>query len=260
MIVGKDEKPIVLCFAGPNGSGKSTVTNTINVVGDYINADRIKVALGCDDLTAAQIAEKRRNDCINEGKNFTFETVMSTPRNIELLRKAKEQGYEIHSVYVMTAAPEINIKRVAHRVSDGGHDVPKDKIVSRYYRSLELLSELVNLSEQCIVMDNTRSPFCVFEKSNGEYKLYENEYWDAKSLISITKVDENKFSEINKISSKSDNYYLMQVSVEQLEIIKESGIKYEYCRKEDKIAIRFNRSLKDDVKKLLNNANTLKRK
>ena len=54
-----DRKEMVLVFAGPNGSGKSTVTAMINKVGEYINADDIARTTGCDNLTAAQTAEKR---------------------------------------------------------------------------------------------------------------------------------------------------------------------------------------------------------
>ena len=125
-----DRKEMVLVFAGPNGSGKSTVTAMINKVGEYINADEIARTTGCDNLTAAQTAEKMRNDCIDNKKDFTFETVLSTPRNIELLKRAKENGYFIKSVFVLTASPQINVNRVSQRVANGGHDVPVEKIVS----------------------------------------------------------------------------------------------------------------------------------
>lgn len=59
-----ETKPMVLIFAGPNGSGKSTITDMIVPVGEYINADVIKKALKISDLEAAQIAEKKRNQCI----------------------------------------------------------------------------------------------------------------------------------------------------------------------------------------------------
>ena len=61
---------------------------------------------------------------------------MSDPGKVEVLRQAKGLGFRTYLYYVATDAPEINVSRVSLRVSQGGHDVPVDKIVSRYHRSL----------------------------------------------------------------------------------------------------------------------------
>lgn len=121
--------PIVLVFAGPNGSGKSNVTKGFDIVGEYINADEIKKEKNCSDLEAAQFATALREDAVYNMRSFTFETVLSSSRNVELLKKAKNFGYQIEIVYVLTADPQINVSRVAQRVKNGGHDVPMDKII-----------------------------------------------------------------------------------------------------------------------------------
>lgn len=82
--------PEVIVFAGPNGSGKSTITRMVKTVGDYINADDIKRTTLCTDLEAALKAEELRECMIENKKDFTFETVLSTDRNLFLLQKAKE--------------------------------------------------------------------------------------------------------------------------------------------------------------------------
>ena len=46
--------------------------------------------------------------------------------------RAKEKGYFVRCYYVLTADPAINVLRVKSRVAAGGHDVPEDKIISRY--------------------------------------------------------------------------------------------------------------------------------
>ncbi len=76
-------------MAGPNGSGKSTITSHIEVIGNYVNADAIKLHLNCDNLTAAQIAKSTREYLLKQRKSFTFETVLSTPRNLNLMERAK---------------------------------------------------------------------------------------------------------------------------------------------------------------------------
>ena len=79
----------MIVFAGPNGSGKSTFTELLKPPMDYINADEIKKSLKCSDIEAAQLAEKQREDHIEQMKEFCFETVLSTERNLKLLEKAK---------------------------------------------------------------------------------------------------------------------------------------------------------------------------
>ena len=77
-----EKKPEILVFAGPNGSGKTTVTRLATLVGVYVNADEVKNALNCSALEAAKIAEKKRETMISERATFTFETVVSTDRNL----------------------------------------------------------------------------------------------------------------------------------------------------------------------------------
>ena len=89
--VEKSLKPEVIVFAGPNGSGKSTITKMAKTVGVYINADDIKRSSLCSDLEAAQKAEELREQAIREKRDFTFETVLSTDRNLNLLRRAKDK-------------------------------------------------------------------------------------------------------------------------------------------------------------------------
>lgn len=116
----------------------------------YINADEIQRVLGCDNMEAAKIAEKRREDCVKAHRNFCLETVLSTERNLYLLKGAAAEGFFICCYYVLTADPRINVARLATRVSAGGHDVPAEKIIARYDRALDLVKELP-LSAMCAI-------------------------------------------------------------------------------------------------------------
>ncbi len=71
------KKPEIIVFAGPNGSGKSTITKMAKIIEPYINADDIKRTNLCEALEAAQIAERLRNECVDNNRSFTFETVLS---------------------------------------------------------------------------------------------------------------------------------------------------------------------------------------
>lgn len=149
------KKPEVVVFAGPNGSGKSTFTELLKPPMDYINADEIKKNLKCTDIEAAEFAERQRERHLGNMEEFCFETVMSTERNLNLLRRAKEKGYFIRCYYILTADPMINVYRVKSRVESGGHDVPADKIISRYDRALDLVKYVVEVSDVCHIYDNS---------------------------------------------------------------------------------------------------------
>ena len=78
------KKPEIVVFAGPNGSGKSTITDLLRPpMLPYVNADEIQRVLDCDNMEAAKIAEKRREDYLDKHKGFCFETVLSTDRNLK---------------------------------------------------------------------------------------------------------------------------------------------------------------------------------
>ena len=186
MSLTDSSRPRILVFAGPNGSGKSTITKGLPICGIYVNADEIKRVSHCSDLEAAQEAEQIRQMLLKSGKDFTFETVLSTARNLELLRQAKEQGYEIHAVFVLTNDPAINVQRVQHRANAGGHDVPKDKIVSRYEKSLLNLSQLVRIADHTWIIDNSEdTPHLICEVVGQRVTIWETEQWSKASILRL---------------------------------------------------------------------------
>lgn len=129
----------ILVFAGPNGSGKSSVTSAWQTVGLYINADDIKATRGSTDLEAAREAERLRELCLIELRSFTFETVLSTERNLELLARAKQAGFHIEGVFVLTTSAELNAFRVRSR-----KDALGTKIRPNRYWTAEAIGRLTD--------------------------------------------------------------------------------------------------------------------
>ncbi len=189
-MLNKDVKPEVIVFAGPNGSGKSTITRMARTVGVYINADDIKKASICSDIEAALRAEELRENAVSQKTDFTFETVMSTDRNIKLLIKAKENGFFIRCIYVLTADPRINVTRVKVREQSGGHGVPEDKIVSRYEKALALVPEMIRICDIVHIYDNTDLPFRIFKKRKDVFFKWENDYWSTDDIYRLTGVSD----------------------------------------------------------------------
>ena len=174
--------PEVVVFAGPNGSGKTTIIKMAKIVGEYINADDIKRTTLCTDLEAAIKAEELREQMISEKRDFTFETVLSTDRNLLLLKKAKDNGYFVRGYYILTSNDDINISRVSARVAFGGHSVPEEKIKSRYTRSIKLVPELVKICDILHIYDNTSEPFRIFKKRKDTIFKWPNEFWTEEDI------------------------------------------------------------------------------
>ena len=192
------KKPEVVVFAGPNGSGKSTFTELLKPPIDYINADEIKKNLKCSDLEAAQLAEKQREEHLEQMSEFCFETVLSTERNINLLLKARQRGYFIRCYYILTADPMINVLRVKSRVEAGGHDVPEEKIVTRYDRALDLVRELVILCDICHIYDNSGSkPFRIFKKRKEQVYFDECVDWYFEDILALTGISDMERKNLN---------------------------------------------------------------
>lgn len=185
----QNKLPEIIVFAGPNGSGKSTVTQYSKVIQPYINADEIKRANNCSDLEAAQIAESMRNNCVDKKLSFTFETVLSTTRNLDLLKRAKENGFFIRCIYVLTVNPDINVTRVKSREQAGGHGVPEDKIRSRYQKALKLIPELLSVCDVLHIYDNSTIPFRIFKKRKTQYFFWENESWNKEKIEKLVGIE-----------------------------------------------------------------------
>ncbi|MBK5530102.1 zeta toxin family protein [Pseudomonas sp. TH08] len=125
--------------------------DSLTMEGERLNFANTEI----DSYVASALSDFIRRSLIRERISFTFETVMSSSDKVNLLADAHNSGYRVYVYYVATADPEINIARVAYRVSQGGHSVPPEKIRARYWRSLELLSEAILTSNRAYIFDNS---------------------------------------------------------------------------------------------------------
>ena len=179
------KKPMILVFAGPNGSGKSTITPYFDIVGEYTNADDIVASTGVDPFEAAKVVDERRYAAINEKRDFTFETVLSSHYKLDLLRKAKNNGYFIKCVFVLTVDPHINVARVESRVAQGGHGVEKEKIISRYNKSLSNIKEMLKICDILHVYDNSIEPVRIIRKHKEDISIFPNELWSEERIVEL---------------------------------------------------------------------------
>lgn len=136
---------------------------------------------------ASICADFIRHQLLKSKISFTFETVMSSRDKVDFLKKAQEAGYRTYLYFIATQDPIVNISRVNNRVKLGGHSVPEDKIVSRYYRSLELLSEAVKYSTRAYIFDNSSQEKSWIAQINNarefEFKSETIPQWVDKYLL-----------------------------------------------------------------------------
>ncbi len=182
-------------IGGCNGAGKTTAS--FNILPDilncreYVNADEIargispfqpeKVA-----IEAGRIMLHRIDELLSLGEDFAFETTLSTRSFINTIERAKSKGYSITLIFFWIESTELAIKRVQTRVKEGGHNIPNDTIVRRYYGGLKNLFSLYqNICDLIMIYDNSKSnPELIFEKSIGNSDvIYNNEKFNQIHLM-----------------------------------------------------------------------------
>lgn len=104
--------------------------------------------------------------------SFTMETVFSHPDKLHLIRKAIDKGYKVYLYFVSTEDPLINVKRVEGRVAAGGHDVPHNKIIERYERTMNNLYEAVRLCYRAYIFDNSGKTTVKVAEKDKDGTLY----------------------------------------------------------------------------------------
>ena len=108
------------------------------------------------------------------GIDFATETDFSHPSKLVLLHNARAAGYHVTLVYFHLASAELNVARVAQRVVEGGHNVPKDKIIARRARVKSIMGEAIVAADEAVILDNSDdgNPFVVVARVSGSVVTY----------------------------------------------------------------------------------------
>lgn len=153
-----NQRPVVVAIAGSNGAGKSTFyhAHLASAALPFVNADVLAGELDLAPYDAAQVANALRRELVQRGESFVFETVFSDPvgEKVAFLKEAAESGYCTILCFIGIGSSDVSEERVAMRVSQGGHDVPTDKLQARYPRTLENLRIAIQDLPHVLVYDN----------------------------------------------------------------------------------------------------------
>lgn len=157
--------PVIIAIAGSNGAGKSTFYTTYwkqtNL--PFIDADVIANDRGIDAYAAAEMAESLRRTFLRRHESIIFETVLSDPvgAKVDFLAEAVESGFNVVFCFIALRDAETSEQRVNMRVTQGGHDVPMEKILDRHPRTLANLKRAITRLPRVNIYDNSdlNNPF-----------------------------------------------------------------------------------------------------
>lgn len=162
------KKKNIYIIAGCNGAGKTTASFTVLPemlnCQEFVNADEIAKGLSPFNpegvaLQAGRLMIERIIHLMREGKSFAFETTLSTRSYVKLVQQAQRNGYFVTLLFFSLASPEQAVRRVAQRVSQGGHNIPTDVVYRRYVSGLKNLFQLYTQEvDYWVFYDNSDCP------------------------------------------------------------------------------------------------------
>jgi predicted ABC-type ATPase len=154
-----DQRPAVVAIAGPNGAGKTTFYHAHLAAAGlrFVNADLLSQELALNPYDAARLANTLRGELVHRGESFVFETVFSDPvgDKVAFLEEAVRAGYLVVLCYIGIESSDVSEQRVAMRVSQGGHDVPEEKLRERFPRILANLGKAIQRLPHVLIYDNS---------------------------------------------------------------------------------------------------------
>lgn len=175
-----EKKKYLYIVAGPNGSGKSTLAHKLLPVKnlEFLNADEIAYEINSKaidkvKITAGKEYFKRLNEFFNNHKSFIIETTLSGQMLVKIIQKAQKLNYEILLVYVFVDNPQICIERIKVRVKKGGHNIPDEDVLRRFYRSKNnFWSNYKNIVDEWAIYYNGKNNFVeVLKCENTEIEI-----------------------------------------------------------------------------------------
>lgn len=155
-------------ISGCNGAGKTTASYTVlpEILDcrEFVNADEIAHGLspfnsGSVAIEAGKLMLRRIEDLLQRNETFSIETTLATRSYVNLVQRAKGQGYRVCLLYFWLNSPELAMKRVSERVSKGGHDIPQEIISRRYEAGINNLFKLfMPIVDYWAIFDNSETP------------------------------------------------------------------------------------------------------
>jgi predicted ABC-type ATPase len=169
--------PTMYIIAGPNGAGKTTASKTVlpEMLNCYqfVNADEIAKGLSpfapeSVSFQAGRIMLQRIEDLLKERNDFGIETTLATRSYTNLIKRARENGFIIVLLFFWLPSADLAKKRVAGRVSEGGHNIPVEVIERRYRAGLMNFPAFIKITDRWYMYNNESLPAELIAKGGIE--------------------------------------------------------------------------------------------
>ena len=157
--------PRCIIIAGPNGAGKTTFAREFlprdEGVVHFVNADLIAAGLSpfrpeLVALAAGRLLLRELDRLAASRKDFAFESTLSGLTYVSRLRRWRAAGYRIEIVFLSLVSPQLALRRIAARVRQGGHNVPRADVLRRFDRGRVNFDRVYRLlSDAWAVYDNS---------------------------------------------------------------------------------------------------------
>ena len=167
MSTSRSRAPRCIIIAGPNGAGKTTFAQEFlpkyAKVIHFVNADLIAGGLSPLRPQSAAIASgrlflKELDRLADRRADFAFESTLSGLGYISRLKRWKGAGYRIEIIYLTLPSSRIALRRIASRVQQGGHGIPRTDVVRRFRRSWENFKTIYQaIADVWMIYDNSGS-------------------------------------------------------------------------------------------------------
>ncbi len=171
--------PRFFIISGCNGAGKTTASYTLLPqllnLHTFVNADEIADELSPQDperesLRAFRLMLERMDQLIARGEDFAVETTLATKSLAGIIENAQQLGYKVGLLYFWLKSPELAVKRVAIRVASGGHNIPENTIVRRYWQGMKNLRDiyLPRCDSWVLINNSATDADWIAERKTGE--------------------------------------------------------------------------------------------
>lgn len=196
------DNKLLYIIAGANGSGKSTLAEVLlkEKKLEFLNADEIAKEIAPDainsvPISAGKIYFQRLDEYFRNNQSFAVESTLSGNNIVRIIRKARKQNYKIILVYSFLQNCTICIERVKKRVENGGHNVPEEDIIRRYYKSV-----IKFWDEYRLIVDEWTMFYNGYEYAPVIVSFGEKDNFDI-----INKEMQNNFDSILKLAKEEIN-------------------------------------------------------
>lgn len=180
----------VYLIAGCNGAGKTTASLTmlpemLNCK-EFVNADSIAVGISPFQpdtafFEAGRVMLSRIEQLAKMRIDFAIETTLASKNYLSRIRNFRDYGFEITLIYFWLNSPSLAIDRIRDRVKKGGHSIPDNIVIRRYFRGINnLFKYFIPLCDNWMVIDNSEEkPEIIAEGiKDSELDVFNDNIWN----------------------------------------------------------------------------------